>query len=88
MHSRTKGPLLLGGGALVGALALVLGSSLAANAHVGIAEGPVEAGSYSILTFGVPHGCDGTATTKIAIQIPEGINAVTPTRNSLYTVER
>lgn len=88
MHSRTKRPLLLGGGALVGALALVLGSSLAANAHVGIAEGPVEAGSYSILTFGVPHGCDGTATTKIAIQIPEGINAVTPTRNSLYTVEK
>ncbi|SJM50462.1 Conserved membrane protein in copper uptake, YcnI [Agrococcus casei LMG 22410] len=48
----------------------------------------MEAGSYSILTFSVPHGCDGAATTEVAIQIPEGINAVTPTRNSLYTVEK
>ena len=84
----TKRPLLSGTGALAAAAALVLGGAVAANAHVGIAEGPVEAGSYSILTFGVPHGCDGSATTQVAIQIPEGINAVTPTRNSLYTVEK
>lgn len=84
----TKRPLLIGTGALTAAAALVLGGAVAANAHVGIAEGPVEAGSYSILTFGVPHGCDGSATTEVAIQIPEGINAVTPTRNSLYTVEK
>lgn len=88
MHSQTKRPLLLGGGALIGALALVFGGAFAANAHVDIKEGSVEAGSYTILTFGVPHACDGTATTKIAIQIPEGINAVTPTRNNLYTVEK
>lgn len=83
-----KRPLLIGTGAFAGAVALVLGGALAASAHVSIAEGPVEAGSYSILTFGVPHGCDGSATTEVAIQIPEGINAVTPTRNSLYTVEK
>ncbi|MGO1851658.1 YcnI family copper-binding membrane protein [Microbacterium sp.] len=85
---RTKRPALIGAGALAGAAALVLGGAVAASAHVSIAEGPVEAGSYSILTFGVPHGCDGSATTEVAIQIPEGINAVTPTRNSLYTVEK
>lgn len=83
-----KRPLLIGTGAFAGAVALVLGGAVAASAHVSIAEGPVEAGSYSILTFGVPHGCDGSATTEVAIQIPEGINAVTPTRNSLYTVEK
>lgn len=85
---RTKRPALIGAAALAGAAALVLGGAVAASAHVSIAEGPVEAGSYSILTFGVPHGCDGSATTEVAIQIPEGINAVTPTRNSLYTVEK
>ncbi|WP_083506891.1 YcnI family protein [Leucobacter sp. G161] len=84
----TKRPLLIGTGALAAAAALILGGAAAANAHVSIAEGPVEAGSYSILTLGVPHGCDGAATTKVAIQIPDGINAVTPTRNSLYTVEK
>ncbi|MGO2171703.1 MAG: YcnI family copper-binding membrane protein [Micrococcaceae bacterium] len=84
----TKRPLLIGTGALAATAALILGGAVAANAHVSIAEGPVEAGSYEILTLGVPHGCDGAATTKVAIQIPEGINAVTPTRNSLYTVEK
>ena len=85
---RAKRPLLIGTGALAGALALVLGSAVTASAHVSIAEGQVEAGSYSILTFGVPHGCDGSATTEVAIQVPEGVNAVTPTRNSLYMVEK
>ena len=83
----TKRSFLIGGGALAGAIALVLGGAAAANAHVSIAEGAVEAGAYEILTVSVPHGCDGAATTEVAIQIPEGINAVTPTRNPLYSVE-
>lgn len=80
--------LLIGAGAIAGGLALALGSAVAAGAHVGIAEGTVEAGAHEILTIGVPHGCDGSATTQVAIQIPEGINAVTPTRHGLYTVEK
>lgn len=88
MHSRTKKPLVMGGAALVGAVALTLGGAVAANAHVTIAEGTVTAGAYEILTFSVPHGCDGSPTTEVAIQIPEGINAVTPTRNGFYTVEK
>ena len=36
----------------------------------------------------VPHGCDGSATTKVAIQIPEDILAVTPTRNPYYDVAK
>ena len=34
-----------------------------------------------------PHGCDGSPTTKIEIQVPESVLAVTPTRNPLYEVE-
>ncbi len=72
---------------LAGVAALVLGGAVAASAHVGIAEETVEAGAYEILTVSVPHGCEGSATNEVAIQMPEGINAVTPTRNPLYTVE-
>lgn len=82
-----KRRLLLGSSAALGAAALVLTGAVAASAHVSIAEGPVEAGSYMVLTFGVPHGCEGSSTTELAIQIPAGVNAVTPTRNALYTVE-
>ncbi|WP_183101571.1 YcnI family copper-binding membrane protein, partial [Nocardioides pelophilus] len=46
------------------------------------------AGSYAVLTVSVPHGCDGSATTKIAIDLPEPIHAVTPTRNPFWTVEK
>ena len=86
MHA--KKPFLIGGGAAAGAIALMLGGAIAANAHVSIAEDTAEAGSYQVLTVSVPHGCDGSATTGIAIQIPSGVNAVTPTRHANYTVEK
>jgi len=91
MHARTARPartVAIGGTALLGAIALALGGATAASAHVSIAEDSVEAGAYAILTLGVPHGCGDSPTTEVAIQIPEGINAVTPTRNAFYTVEK
>ncbi|MFV0307719.1 MAG: YcnI family protein [Desertimonas sp.] len=69
----------------IAAAAMAAGS---VSAHVSIVEQEAAAGSYSILTFGVPHGCDGSATTTVRIQMPESINAVTPTRNALYEVEK
>lgn len=87
MNTRTKRPFLIGG-TVAGAVALMLSGAVGAQAHVSIAEGAVEAGAYEVLTISVPHGCDGSPTTEVAIQIPEGINAVTPTRNPLYTVEK
>ncbi|WGD36957.1 YcnI family protein [Lysinibacter sp. HNR] len=87
MNVQTKRPLMIGAAAL-GALALTLGSPLAASAHVTIGEESAVAGSYTVLTFGIPHGCEGSPTTGISIQIPEGINAVTPTRAANYTVDK
>lgn len=81
-------PFLLSGAAAVGALALTVGTAASAYAHVGVSADTAAAGAYAILTVSVPHGCGTSPTTKIAIQIPEGINAVTPTRNSFYTVEK
>lgn len=85
--SRAKRPFLLSGAAVLGAITLTLGGAVAANAHVTVSSDTAEAGAYSLLTFSVPHGCDGSATTAVSIQVPEEITSVTPTRNPLYTVE-
>lgn len=74
-----------GAGAAAGMLLLV--SAPVANAHVTISPSAVEAGSYAALTFSVGHGCEGSPTTELAIQIPEEITNVTPTRNSLYDID-
>ncbi len=75
--------------ALVGATAVIaLGVAGPASAHVSATPSETGAGAYTVLTFSVPHGCDGKATTKIDISIPEGINSVTPTRNAFYSVEK
>lgn len=79
---------LLGTGAALGAIALALGGATAASAHVSIDSDSTEAGAYTIVSLAVPHGCGASPTTKVAIQMPDGINTVTPTRNPFYTVER
>ncbi len=67
---------------------LTLGLAAPASAHVTVTPSTTAAGAYAILTLSVPHGCDGRPTTKVAISVPEGINAVTPTRNPFYRVAK
>jgi uncharacterized protein YcnI len=69
-----------------GALALVVSASAAA--HVSIAEQEATAGSFTLLTFGVPHGCEESPTTRVRIQMPETIPQVTPTVNAGWDVEK
>ncbi len=59
-----------------------------AGAHVSVTPTETAAGAYTLLTVSVPHGCDGSATTKVEIQVPEQILSVTPTRNPLWTVTK
>jgi periplasmic copper chaperone A len=73
--------------AAIGAGALAVTSAALAVAHVTISPGSGPAGSYAVLTVGVPHGCDGSPTTRVAIEIPEQILTVTPTVNPNWTVE-
>ena len=68
-----------------GVLALVVGQSAAA--HISIDEPIHVAGAYTVLTFSVPHGCEGSATTEVRIQMPESIPSVTPTVNPNWDVE-
>jgi uncharacterized protein YcnI len=71
--------------AVLGAVALV---AAPASAHVTVSASTTAAGAFTVLTVSVPHGCEGSPTTKVSIQIPEGINSVTPTRNALWEVDK
>ena len=64
--------------ALGAAAAALLITASPAAADVGIDVTEVPAGGYTFGTFRVPHGCDGSPTTKIAIQIPDGVVSVKP----------
>jgi len=66
--------------------ALILTAIPPASAHVSAGGTSTEAGEYTVLTVSVPHGCDGSPTTKVAIKIPADVLAVTPTRNPFWEV--
>lgn len=67
-----------------GVLALTVAAP--ASAHVTVTPSVTAAGGYTVVTVSVPHGCDGSATKQVVIDIPEEILSVTPTRNALWTV--
>ncbi|HET6153299.1 MAG TPA: YcnI family protein [Marmoricola sp.] len=71
--------------AVVGFSALAIAPALA---HVTISPGAAAAGSTMIATVAVPHGCDGSATTKIIISIPKQLVEVTPSRNANWDVTK
>jgi len=71
--------------AATAAIALSLASP--AGAHVTATPSTAAAGAYTVVTFSVGHGCEGSPTTKIEIQVPESVLSVTPSRNPFYDVE-
>lgn len=62
---------------LPSAVLLALSSGIA-FAHVTLETGEAVAGSAYKAVLRVPHGCDGSATVRIAVKIPEGMIAVKP----------
>ncbi len=65
--------------ALVGAAAIASVSLFAtATAHVGTEPGSVEAGKSATVGFRVGHGCDGSPTLLVRMQIPDGVVGVKP----------
>lgn len=75
-------------GVFAGSSALLLLSAGAAAAHISIDPSTPVAGSYAVLTVALPHGCDASSTTSVAITIPDEITGVTPTVNPGWTVEK
>lgn len=73
---------------LAAGAALALAAPLSASAHVSAGASSTAAGSYTIVTFSVPHGCEASPTTTITIDIPDDILSVTPTVNPNWTISR
>jgi periplasmic copper chaperone A len=57
---------------------LVLSAARAAEAHVSLASGPAAAAKSQKITFGVGHGCEGSDTLRIRVDIPAGVTSVRP----------
>lgn len=84
---KLRTPVLAATGLAAGAL-LAVAVPLSASAHIHVDPSAAPAGSSAVLTFVLPHGCEGSPTTAIAIDIPEGITSVTPTAKAGWTVEK
>jgi len=76
-------PLLTGG--IVTVVLLAVGGR-AASAHIDPDPAAVAAGSSATISFTVEHGCDGSATVKIEMKIPEGFDAVAAPPKDGWTV--
>lgn len=61
-----------------GALGLGLATARVAAAHIVLTTPEAPAGSYYKAVFQVPHGCDGAATTALAVELPEGVVIAKP----------
>jgi uncharacterized protein YcnI len=86
MKHHTRTATRLGVASAVAGLGLAVAGP--ASAHVTITPSDTAAGAYTVLTVSVPHGCDGSATTKVAIRMPEEITEVTPTRSPFYDLRK
>jgi uncharacterized protein YcnI len=87
MRKNTRTIARLGVGAL-GLSAVTFFGVGSAAAHVTVTPSTTVAGAYTVLTVSVPHGCEESPTTKVAVQIPESILAVTPTVHPTWDVEK
>ena len=69
------------------AAAFAVAAAGAAQAHVTLeaSEAPVGATHKAVLR--VPHGCEGAATTRVRLKIPEGVIAVKPMPKANWTLE-
>ena len=66
----------------------VLGASAsAALAHITLEREETPAESIYKAVLRVPHGCEGSATVKVRVQIPEGVIAVKPMPKAGWQLE-
>ncbi len=56
--------------------ALLVSTSAFAHVTLDAREAPTD--SYFKAVFNVPHGCEGSPTTRIRVRIPDGVTSVKP----------
>ncbi len=88
MNTTTLRRTLTSAAAAAGTATLLLAGASVASAHVGVTPDKTAANSYALLTFGIPHGCEESGTTKVAITLPAELNDAQPTVNPNWTVEK
>jgi uncharacterized protein YcnI len=66
--------------------ALVVSAS-AAFSHPTLTQRSAPADSYFRASFSVPHGCDGQATTKVSIWLPESVVQARPMVKPGWNIE-
>jgi hypothetical protein len=81
MTSSTLRRTFTAAAAAAGTAVLLLAAATGASAHVGISPDKTSANSYALLTFGIPHGCEESGTTKVTITLPAELNDAQPTVN-------
>jgi uncharacterized protein YcnI len=54
----------------------LLAVSSQASAHVGVTSGPAFADTSQVIAFGVGHGCEGSDTLSVRLEIPPEVLAV------------
>jgi periplasmic copper chaperone A len=67
--------------------AIALSLVAPASAHVTATPSTDAAGASTIVTFALAHGCEGSPTTKLEIQVPESVLSVSPTRSAFWDVD-
>lgn len=82
-----KSTITRAGLGLAAGAALALAAPLAASAHVHVDPADAAAGSSTVLTFTIGHGCDGSPTTAVSIQMPDEIVTAKPVVNAGWTAE-
>jgi periplasmic copper chaperone A len=73
--------------AFLASLAVAAFAAAPACAHITLEGREATIGSSYKAVFVVPHGCAGSATTKIRVQIPEGVIGVKPMPKPGWNVE-
>ncbi|CCD87983.1 conserved hypothetical protein; putative signal peptide; putative Nuclear export factor GLE1 domain (PF07987);Copper chaperone PCuAC (IPR007410) [Bradyrhizobium sp. ORS 285] len=68
------------------ALSAALGS-VPAQAHVVLDKADARIGKTFKSVLAVPHGCEGAATVRLTVQIPEGLIAVKPMPKPGWTID-
>ena len=66
---------------------LALGAANSALAHVGLERPETERGKSYKAVIKVPHGCEGSATHTVRVEIPEGFIGVKPMPKAGWTIK-
>ncbi|MCO5131121.1 MAG: YcnI family protein [Xanthobacteraceae bacterium] len=72
---------------MAGAALAMAGWVAPAAAHVTLQPADAAADSYALLTFTVPHGCEGNATKALRVKLPDGILSAKPQMKPGWKVE-